>query len=163
MATTPSSFDIRKSIKATAEAFLASYEDGAAQNDPAIINRNVTPDCTRHLLPSSVPGALGLPADFSIDNTTFQDVFAKDIQFLKFRNGVISNLVIDTEARRAAFTAVSEVAVVNSEESYPFECSFTLYFNEDGSRVRKVIEFLDKDGTVKMANTSNGSLPNVSP
>ncbi|GJC88641.1 hypothetical protein ColLi_11479 [Colletotrichum liriopes] len=159
MAPPPSFADIRKSIKATAEAFLASYEDGSAQNDATIINRNVTPDCTRHLLPSSVPEVLGLPADFSIDNQTFQDVFAKDIQFLKFRNGVISNLVIDTEARRAAFTAVSEVAVVDREESYPFECSFTLYFTEDGSKIRKVIEFLDKDGTLKMAKTSSGGPP----
>ncbi|WYZ44435.1 hypothetical protein EsH8_VII_000871 [Colletotrichum jinshuiense] len=155
MASTPSSSDIRKSIKVTAEAFLASYEDGATQNDPAIINRNVTPDCTRHLLPLSVPEVLGLPADFSIDNATFQEVYAKDIKFLKFRNGVISNLVIDTDARRAAFTSVSEVFVVKTEETYPFECSFTLYFNEDGSKVKKVIEFLDKDGTLKMAKASS--------
>ncbi|WQF79049.1 hypothetical protein CDEST_04063 [Colletotrichum destructivum] len=152
MATTFSSSDIRKAIKATVESFLAAYEDGAAQNDASIIN--VTAACTRHLLPSSVPKVLGLPADFSINNATFQEVFAKDINFLKFRNSFMSNLVIDTEERRAAFTGVSKVFVVNSGESYPFECSFALYLTEDGSKARKVVEFLDKDGTMNMATAS---------
>ncbi|TQN64369.1 hypothetical protein CSHISOI_11052 [Colletotrichum shisoi] len=154
MATTHFSSDIRKSIKATVESFLAAYEEGAAHNDASIINRNVTADCTRHLFPSSVPKALGLPADFSIDNAAFQEVFAKDIKFLKFHNRVMSNLVIDSEERRAAFTGVSEVFVVNSGESYPFECSFVLYLTEDGSKIRKVVEFLDKDGMMKIATAS---------
>ncbi|KAK6218388.1 hypothetical protein QIS74_06268 [Colletotrichum tabaci] len=152
MAANPSPSEIRKSIKATAETFLASFEDGSTQNDPAIINRTLAPDCARHILPSSVSEVLGLPADFSIDNATFQGVFAKDIKVLKFRNGVISNLVIDTEARLAAFTSVFDVVVVSSGETFPSEASFTLYFNEDGSKITKVIEFLEKDSTVKMAN-----------
>ncbi|WQF89854.1 hypothetical protein CDEST_14868 [Colletotrichum destructivum] len=152
MATNSSSSDIRKSIKATAETFLASFEDGSTQNDPAIINRTLAPDCARHILPSSVSEVLGLPADFSIDNATFQSVFAKDIKVLKFRNGVISNLVIDTEARLAAFTSVFDVVVISSGETFPSEASFTLYFNEDGTKITKVIEFLEKDSTVRMAN-----------
>ncbi|KAL0935765.1 uncharacterized protein CTRU02_210356 [Colletotrichum truncatum] len=154
MASTTSSKDIRQSIKATTEAFLASFEDSATQGDAAIINRNVTPDCTRSILPLAVSEVFGLPAGFSIDNATFQEIFAQHIKALKFRNGVMSNLVIDTEARCAAFTAYHDVVVAKSEESYFYECSFTLYFNENGSKIRKVVEFLDKDGTVRMANDS---------
>ncbi|KAI3540741.1 hypothetical protein CABS01_03143 [Colletotrichum abscissum] len=161
MATTPSSSDLRKVIEATAETFLASFEDGSVQNDPAIINRTLTPDCTRHILPSSVSEVLGLPANFSIDNVTFQKVFAKDIKALKFRNGIISNLVIDTEARRAAFTSIFDVVVVGSGEKFASEASFTLYFNENGSKITKVIEFLEKDSTVRMAGVHKENVPNI--
>jgi hypothetical protein len=52
--------------------------------------------------------AFSLPPAFAFDNTTFQATFAKDAKVLKFKNNVLSNLVIDTEARRAAFTSIKE-------------------------------------------------------
>jgi hypothetical protein len=143
MASSPSSTNLRERIEATARAFLSAYEEGAAQDNASIINRDVTADCTRYLLPAAVPQAFGLSADFFFDTTKYQETFAKDIKVLKFRNNIIANLVIDTEARRAAFTSIADVHV-NSGESYPAELAWFLYFNEDGSKVRKVIEFCDK-------------------
>ncbi|KAB8068484.1 hypothetical protein BDV29DRAFT_199395 [Aspergillus leporis] len=141
MASSPSSTNLRERIVATARAFLSAYEEGGAQDDASIINRDVTADCTRYLLPASVPQAFGLPADSFFDTTKYQETFAKDIKVLKFRNNIISNLVIDTEARRAAFTSIAELA-------------WFLYFNEDGSKVKKAVEFCDKDVILKMANTA---------
>ncbi|GFF25928.1 hypothetical protein IFM61606_09584 [Aspergillus udagawae] len=153
MASSPSSTNLRGRIEATARAFLSAYEEGGAQNDASIINRDVTADCTRYLLPASVPQAFGLPVDFFFDTTKYQETFAKDIKVLKFRNNIIANLVIDTEARRAAFTSIADVHA-NSGESYQAELAWFLYFNEDGSKVKKVVEFCDKDVILKMANTS---------
>jgi hypothetical protein len=153
MASSPSSTNLRERIEATARAFLSAYEEGGAQDDASIINRDVTADCTRYLLPASVPQAFGLPADFSFDTTKYQETFAKDIKVLKFRNNIIANLVIDTEARRAAFTSIADVHA-NNGESYPAELAWFLYFNEDGSKVKKVVEFCDKDVILKMANTA---------
>jgi hypothetical protein len=42
----------------------------------------------------------------------------------------------------------------NSGESYQAELAWFLYFNEDGSKVKKVVEFCDKDVILKMANTA---------
>ncbi|GFF59846.1 hypothetical protein IFM51744_10071 [Aspergillus udagawae] len=153
MASSPSSTNLRGRIEATARAFLSAYEEGGAQNDASIINRDVNADCTRYLLPASVPQAFGLPVDFFFDTTKYQETFAKDIKVLKFRNNIIANLVIDTEARRAAFTSIADVHA-NSGESYQAELAWFLYFNEDGSKVKKVVEFCDKDVILKMANTS---------
>ncbi|KAJ8062465.1 hypothetical protein OCU04_008998 [Sclerotinia nivalis] len=153
MASSPSSTNLRERIEATARAFLSAYEEGGAQDDASIINRDVTADCTRHLLPASVPQAFGLPTDFFFDTKTYQETFAKDIKLLKFRNNISANLVIDTEARRAAFTSIAAVHA-NSGESYPAELAWFLYFNEDGSKVKKVVEFCDKDVILKMANTA---------
>ncbi|KAM0322572.1 hypothetical protein ACHAQA_009419 [Verticillium albo-atrum] len=150
---TSSSGNLRERIEATARSFLLAFEDGGAQNDASVINRDVTADCKRHMLPASVPQAFGLPTDFAFDTAQFQEAFAKDIKVLKFKNNIIANLVIDTEARVAAFTSTAEVHV-NNGESYSAEQSWFLYFTEDGSKVKKVIEFCDKDVLVRMASAS---------
>lgn len=153
MASTPSTSDLRKSIENTARAFLSAFEEGGARNDASIINRDVTADCTRHLIPASVPQAFGLPTDFSFDTTSFQEAYAKDIKVLSFKNNIMSNLVIDTEARRAAFTSCAEVEP-HEGESYTVEQAWVLYLTEDGSKIKKVIEFCDKDAILRMANAS---------
>jgi hypothetical protein len=43
---------------------------------------------------------------------------------------------------------------VKSREVYLVEQVRVLYFNEDGSKVNKVVEFCDKDVILKMANES---------
>ncbi|OQE12821.1 hypothetical protein PENFLA_c062G09776 [Penicillium flavigenum] len=149
----PSSANLRERIEATARAFLSAYEEGGSQGDASIINRDVTADCTRHLIPASVPQAFGLPADFFFDTTKYQEAFAKDIKVLKFKNNILANLVIDTESRRAAFTSIADVHPINGD-SYQAELAWFLYFTEDGSKVKKVVEFCDKDVILRMANTA---------
>ncbi|CAD0111464.1 unnamed protein product [Aureobasidium uvarum] len=160
MALTFSLSDLRERIDTTTRAFLSAFEEGAACKDASIINRDVTTDCTRHMLPASVPKAFGLPVDLSLDTTSFQEMFAKDIRVLTFKTNVISNLVVDTEARRAAFTSLADVHTL-SGESFPVEQAWILYFNEDGPKVKKVVEFCDKDAILKMANTTSSSLHNT--
>lgn len=153
MASGPSTTSLRESIEATARAFLSAFEEGVVQDDTSIINRDVTADCTRHMHPASVPQAFGLPTDYSFDTTTFQQAYAKDIKVLEFRNNTMANLVIDTDARRAAFTSIAEVHGKGGG-SCSAEQAWVLYFNEDGSKVKKVIEFCDKDAIVRMAKIS---------
>ena len=153
MTSAPSSASLRERIEATTRSFLSGFEEGSAQDDASIINRDVTADCVRYLLPASVPQAFGLPTEFFFNTTTYQEAFAKDIKLLKFKNNVISNLTIDTDARQAAFTSIAEVHVRSSQESYPAEGAWYLYFNDDGSKVKKVVEFCDKDVLLRMANT----------
>jgi hypothetical protein len=145
--------NLRSRIETTTHAFLSAFEEGSTNQDASLINRDVIPSCTRHMLPSSILRAFSLPSDFAFDNTTFQATFAKDIKVLKFKNNIMGNLVIDTETRRAAFTSVAEVHV-NGGEVYAAEQAWVLYFTEDGTKVEKVIEFCDKDVILKMANES---------
>lgn len=145
--------DLRRRIESTTRAFISAFEEGSSQQDASIINRDVTPDCTRHMHPASVPQAFGLPEDFVFDAATFQAAFAKDIKVLRFEGSVISNLVIDAGARSAAFTSVAKV-IPNNGEAYNVEQAWFLYFNEDGSKVKKVVEFCNKDAILRMASAS---------
>lgn len=149
-----STSDLRKRIETTTRAFLSAFEEGSAQQDASIINRDVTADCTRHMHPASIGQAFGLPADFVFDTTTFQGAFAKDIKVLRFENNIISNLFIDVEARSAAFTSIAKVRP-NKGEAYECEQAWFLYFVEDGSKVKKVVEFCDKDAILRMASASS--------
>jgi hypothetical protein len=152
MSSTPSVSALRARIETTARALLSGYEEGSSQQDASIINRDVASDCRRFLLPASVPATFGLPADFYFDTVKYQETFANDIKRLAFKSNVMSNLVIDTETRRAAFTSVADVET-RAGEKYQAEMAWTLYFNKDGSKVEKVVEFCDKDVVLRMANT----------
>jgi hypothetical protein len=122
MALVPPTTNLREQMETTARAFLSAFEEGAAHSDPSVINRDLTSDCTRHFLP------------------------------LHFKDNVMSNLAIDVEARRAAFTAKADVFVRSSGKTYSSEAAWFLYFNEDGSKVKKVVEFCDKDALLEMAS-----------
>ncbi|PPJ49771.1 hypothetical protein CBER1_02856 [Cercospora berteroae] len=154
MASTPSTTDLRQRIVQTAQSFLSRFEESSTKNDASIINLDVTEDCTRYMLPASVNQAFQLPADFFFDNKTYQGAVSNDIKVLKFKNNILSNLVIDTEARLATFTSIAKIHPVDGTDFYPAEQAWYLYFNEDGSKVTKVVEFCDKNVLVKMASAS---------
>ncbi|KAL2882137.1 hypothetical protein SGCOL_002399 [Colletotrichum sp. CLE4] len=140
----------RQKVEATMKSFFDAYTDGAKQNDPSIINRVVTPDCTRHLFPRSMTKAFGLPAEFALDTATYEAQFAKDIAVFTSESTTVSNLVIDSEARKAALTSTSDIVFKDGSESLQLEFSWFFDFNEDGSKVTKVIEFCDKDAVMLM-------------
>lgn len=106
------------------------------------------------MLPASVNQTFRLPKEFFFDNKTCQGAIVNDIKVLKFKNNVLSNLVIDTETRLAAFTFIVEFDPVDGTEWCPAEQAWYLYSNDDGSKVTKVVEFCDKDVLVKMASAS---------
>lgn len=148
-----STSDLRQRIERTIRAFISAFEEGTAQQDASIINRHVTDDCTRQLQPASVTAAFGLPEGFAFDNATFERAFAKDLTALRFESNVISDLVIDVEGHTAAFSSVAKVRP-NKGEAFDYAQAWFLTFTEDGSKVKKVVEFCDKDGLMRMAAAS---------
>lgn len=145
--------NLRQRIETTTRAFLSAFEEGSTHQDPSIINRDVTKDCSRLMCPASIPEAFGLPKDFLFDTESFQAAFANDIKVLRFENIKILDLVIDTEACSAAFRSSFEVSRIDGE-SFDYEQSWFLDFAADGLKVQKVVEFCDKDGILKMAKAS---------
>ncbi|KAF0644643.1 hypothetical protein FPSE5266_01891 [Fusarium pseudograminearum] len=142
--------NIRKNIEETVNSFLSSYEDGRVQNDTSIINRDVTPECTRQLLPASLLKALGAPESVVFSNDQYEKLYADDLAVGGVYNTVTKNLVIDAEARRAAVTSKSDFKYKDGD-SLVVEFSWTLNFNEDGTKIDKVIEFADADAVKRMA------------
>lgn len=142
---------LRSRIESTTRAFLSAFEEGSAQNSPSLINRDVTPTCTRAMLPASILKAFHLPPNHAFDTATFEQMFAKDIKVMKFKNNVMANLVIDTEARKASFTSIAEVHY-GQGEWFELEQAWVLELDGEGEKVERVVEFCDKEGIMKMAD-----------
>ncbi|KAF5660214.1 hypothetical protein FHETE_9043 [Fusarium heterosporum] len=141
--------NIRAHIKATIDSFLLAYEDGRDANDSSIINRAVTPDCTRQLLPVSLCEALGAPPEFLMPNDLYQKLFTDDLSLGGVHNTTTRHLVVDLEARRAAVSTTQEFKYHNGEV-IPLEFAWTFCFNGDGTKISKVIEVADSNGVMKM-------------
>ncbi|KAL4731732.1 hypothetical protein ACLX1H_000714 [Fusarium chlamydosporum] len=150
MATNEGRSNIREAIEATVTSFLSAYEDGREQNDPSIINRAVTPECTRQLLPASLCKALGAPESLLIPNDQYEHLYANDLTVGGVYNTVKKDLVVDVEAQRAAVTTTSDFRYLDGEV-LTLEFSWTFYLNKDGSKICKVIEFADGDAVKRMA------------
>ncbi|UQC81766.1 uncharacterized protein CLUP02_07252, partial [Colletotrichum lupini] len=74
----------------------------------------------------------------------------KDIAVFIVGATTTSNLVVDSEARKAALTSSSDIKFRDGSENLQLEFSWFFDFNEDGSKVTKVIEFCDKDSVMLM-------------
>ncbi|KAI1040680.1 hypothetical protein LB505_012223 [Fusarium chuoi] len=142
--------DLRKQIETTVNSFLASYEDGRKAKDPTVINRDVTPDCTRQLLPASLCKALGLPEEFLIPNDIYEKLYADDLSLGGVHNTVSKHLTIDVEARRAAVESSGDI-IYHHGETLHLEFSWIFYLTGDGTKISRVIEFADSMAVLKMA------------
>ncbi|KAH7236824.1 uncharacterized protein BKA55DRAFT_578605 [Fusarium redolens] len=141
--------ELRKQIETTVNSFLASYEDGRKANDPSIINRDVTPDCIRQLLPASMCKTLGLPEEFLIPNDVYEKLFADDLALGGMHNTVSKHLTIDVEALRAAVKSSGDM-IYHHGETLHLEFSWIFYLTGDGTKISRVIEFADSTSVLRM-------------
>ncbi len=152
------STNLRASIEATFRSLLGAYKEGGETQDTSVINRDLTPDCTRHLLPKSMLEDLGAPTDWVIDNAEYERQFASDLKTGRTTHMEINNLIIDTETRKAAATTVTDVTY-HDGEVIRIEHSWIISFNEDGSKATKLVEFVDIIGVRKMVAKAGGGTP----
>ncbi|GKU07564.1 hypothetical protein FLAG1_09948 [Fusarium langsethiae] len=139
--------ELRMVIEQTTRHFLGAYKDCGEANDPSIINRDVTEDCKRQFLPAGVMALVGAPAVVILNNAEYEAAVAQDMTKSLVTATRISNLVIDTEACKAAATTVTDVKF-HDGEVVVMEHSWVLDFNEDGSKVSNIVEFCDMDGAL---------------
>ncbi|KAF5625692.1 hypothetical protein F52700_9058 [Fusarium sp. NRRL 52700] len=130
--------DIKSAIEAAVKSYLASFIDARAENNPSLVNRNVTSDCKRSMLPSTLGGG------FTMTNDQYLQVFTEGLKVGGMHKNIISDLIIDVEARKAAVTTVAELTFNNGED-LKLDFSWFLHFNKDGDKICKIVEFVDSD------------------
>lgn len=141
--------ELREAIENTARKFLGAYKEAGEQNDPAIINRDVTECCKRYFKPAGVLQLFGSPPVDGLSNADYEAAMALDLQKYVVTYSDISDVTVDTESRKSAATSVTGMKYKDGEEDV-IEHSWVLDFNEDGSKVTKVIEFCDMNGLRRM-------------
>ncbi|KAF4951703.1 hypothetical protein FSARC_12854 [Fusarium sarcochroum] len=142
--------ELRKAIEHTTRQFIDAYKEAGEKNDPSLINRDVDETCTREILPKSLLEFFGAPPDWASDNKAYEEATANDIKVGVVKQATISNLTIDTEAHKAAATTVAEMGLKDGGIII-LEHAWILDFNEDGSKIVKVVEFCDQDAVRRFA------------
>ncbi|KAL9562938.1 hypothetical protein ACKAV7_012955 [Fusarium commune] len=141
--------ELRKNIEHTTIQFLVAYKEAGEQNDPAVINRDVTDSCKRYFKPAGVLQLFGSPPEDGLSNADFEAAMTLDLKKYIVTYTDISDLTIDTEAHKSGATNITGMLYKDGEEDV-MEHSWILDFNEDGSKVTKVMEFCDMDGLRRM-------------
>lgn len=140
---------LRQSIEHTARQFFAAYVETGEKNDPSIINRDVDEGCKRYYRPLSLCDFFGVPGDWSHDNKAYEHGIANNLTKGSLKTCEVSNMTIDVDVRRAAATTQSDM-VFKDGESFVMEHAWILDFNEDGTKIVKVVEFCDQLATRRM-------------
>ncbi|KAG8360319.1 hypothetical protein FVEN_g2310 [Fusarium venenatum] len=130
-----STANIKQNIEATTKGYVSSFVDARAENNPRIVNRNTSPNCLRSMLPSILGGGGTMP------NEAYEAIFANGLQAGGMNSVNITDLVIDEDARKAAVTAVADMVFLGEKSNMDF--SWFLHFNEDGTKIVKIVEFVD--------------------
>lgn len=64
--------ELREAIENTTRQFLGAYKDAGEQNNPAIINRDVTDSCKREFKPAGVLQSFGSPPEDGLSNADYE-------------------------------------------------------------------------------------------
>ncbi|KAK0654885.1 hypothetical protein B0T16DRAFT_395808 [Cercophora newfieldiana] len=138
---------LRETIDKTLRVFLAGYIDGA--QDATKLSTVLTPDCLRTFAPLSFLNSIGAPADAALDNKTYEGFYAAELDVAWGKSlDDVGNVVIDLEAKTAAATTVYTMEFKDGE-LFRFEFAWFLKFNEDGTAITKVLEWVDTAETTK--------------
>ncbi|CAF3453654.1 unnamed protein product [Fusarium graminearum] len=130
-----SSINTKQNIEATTKGYVSSFADAKAENNPQLVNRNTSPECLRSMLPSILGGG------GTMNNEAYEVIFTKGLQAGGIESANITDLVIDVDARKAAVTAVADMVFLGEKSSMDF--SWFLHFNEEGTKIVKIVEFVD--------------------
>ena len=139
---------LQQTIDKTAREFLLSYRDASAQKEPELLVRALAPDCTRQLAPSSYLAAVGLPPGFLLTNDMYKGKWAEQLPAVIIQSTDILSLVVDAASLKAAAIAAHN-AQFSDGEVRTLEFAYFLDFSEDGSKIAKILQFSDTDGSLK--------------
>ena len=149
---------LRAVIKATVDDFLQSYEDARATGDTKQISRTLTPDCMRHLVPDSLERVIGLPAQI-LRGQNVEDYEKRIGPELEVQDQPArvetSNLCIDVDLKGVAFRAVHHMSL-RGNGPFSIEICWFLDFNDDGSKVTGITQFVDSAESARCLELMKG-------
>ncbi|KAJ7641578.1 hypothetical protein FB45DRAFT_900545 [Roridomyces roridus] len=141
-----STSNIRTTIRDTIASFLAAYVAAIEQPDNAsvLLSRDLAPSCKRFIRPASVMKSLGIDTSNAEDNETYAARMQGEIPLLEtvHVNAIEESLVIDVEARKAAFRSEHWLTLKGRAETM-LEFSWFMDFDKDGGKIEKIVQVLD--------------------
>ncbi|KAI3336321.1 hypothetical protein HD806DRAFT_1878 [Xylariaceae sp. AK1471] len=137
---------LRETIEATTRECILSYEAASnASKNASMISRSLSPSCSRLIVPQNFLASMGAPEpDRAFPNGEYESLFASDLKATHFPSGgtTILDLTIDETAKRSA-ARTSHVIEFSDGEKMTLEFAWFFELLDDGTKVKRIVEFCD--------------------
>jgi hypothetical protein len=128
-------------IQATAIKFADSYRLAFSTKNASILSSSLSPDCTRHIAPTSFLATLGLE-NRPISNAEYEAIVQTEFPAFASNQVTIQRMAID-EGQKSAFLLAELKCVLQNGKEYSLEFVFLLDMTESCEKVRAITQFLD--------------------
>ncbi|GAP87479.1 hypothetical protein SAMD00023353_2600730 [Rosellinia necatrix] len=136
-----SNLSLRRAIEANTKEFLTSPRVAAERNDPTVLSRTLTQDCRRKIVPASFMLSIGVTnPNQGFTNEQAQQAFSENIKVSSVESIDVHRLCVD-EAARASAACTGTVLLFRDGERLRLETAWFLDFVDDGSRIKRIVEF----------------------
>ena len=137
----PSTEELRTAMETTLKTFLENYHVAVRDKNISILSDVLSPDCKRYLKPSGFVEAHSFMKAVET-NAEYEARMMPEFGTMEETRVKILESVIDPVNRKASARAEHWTKIVNNEPT-TLEVCWWLDFTDDGTKVSRVVEFID--------------------
>ncbi|KAK3376282.1 hypothetical protein B0T24DRAFT_665277 [Lasiosphaeria ovina] len=135
-------------IQKTIDEYFTSLDEIFAKKSIESASRARTDDCTFAIAPASFLRDNGMPADHKLTNEQRAGHMKSQFPAMDHAESESVQAVIDAHAKTAVVQKRNHITLVNGK-SITTECAVFLWFTDDGTKVKKIVQFTDTAETKK--------------
>lgn len=141
--------DFRAVLQKTVNAFVDNNTQAVKKKDPSLFSAILTEDCVRTYRPQSFVNRYPQFFKPQITNDDYEAQMKVELQTMKDVSQKITRTVIDTTERAAVIWTEQTITIPDGSKK-SVEVIWDLSFTEDGSRVSRILEFVDTYESTKV-------------
>lgn len=142
MADSPVHSNFREILQKTATAFMENNTQAVKQRNLTLLSAILTADCIRSYRPLSSVSRYPQFLKSEMTNADYEQQMSAELRTMMDVSQRVTRTVIDTEQRAAVLWAEVTLTMVDGSSKF-VEVIWDLSFTEDGTRVHRILEFMD--------------------
>ncbi|KAJ7323040.1 hypothetical protein DFH08DRAFT_888609 [Mycena albidolilacea] len=147
-------------IESSTKAFFGDLEEAIRVKNTTILSRTLAPDCSRSLAPESLIRTFGMPEGFSWTNEAYEQHMKPEVAIMEHATYEILFTAVDSQKRKSV-ARVAHHTKLRGKDAVRLEIVWFLDWNEDGSKVKKIAEFVDTAESIKIAQSMKESVASL--
>ncbi|KAK4213901.1 hypothetical protein QBC37DRAFT_315465 [Rhypophila decipiens] len=144
--------NLRDILQETTAAFIDNNTQAVKQKDPSLFSAILTEDCIRSYRPKSFVARYPEFFKSQITNADYEAQMQLDLQTMKDVTQNVTRTLIDT-TERAAVIWTEQTITMPDGSTKSVEVIWDLSFTQDGTRVKRILEFVDTWESTKVLET----------
>jgi hypothetical protein len=141
--------DFRATLQKTIDTFLANNVQAVKSKDTSLYSSVLAEECIRMYRPLTYVTRFSQFFKPQLTNAEFEEQMKLEFQVMTDISSNVNRTVIDTTQRAAVVWVEQEVTTVNGGTN-TVEVVLDLSFNEEGTRIVQILEYVDTYESSKM-------------